>query len=601
MYSLNHCHRYTGAVRCGLLLSLFLSALIAYPQPIGVTQAHYLTHAGETCVAQRALRISPDRYVSFAEIYMPNRVATQPLFWLTDGQGNTLGSVIYPYRPDGWYLSTSGAAAGKGRFYVIGVEGGVMTLNNQLALLDSTAAVVWLRSYDGNGQGGSSDNGQVLALPNGPLVLQVRRNSVSSEGVIRRFTARGQERWQRTLYHLSSLFETLTPLPDGAYVAGAVDPALVPGGSPSLWSYDIRLTKITARGDTLGSVWVRHPRSYEWLRAVRATTDGGLVLVGGLSVQPFSTPRQAMLIKLNAQWQEEWRWTAQPPSGSFDTGGEVLGVEELANGHFLIWGNTSWSGLREIAPPVPGGTVGQSLWDWYSQGTGPIITSTPRAFIQEQGDTQAIVMGDAVPRPGTGTQSSIYQTHWLGLPLLAPSPLCNTPPATPAASHLLQPLNTVRFTVDSAATSPGGQYAEIDLVTWNYGDGSPLDSGWVQSHQYTTTDPVRVRVCVTNNLWCQTCTELFPFGPVGVREELTALVGIYPNPSATGAFTLRLREGAPVGATYTVLDATGRTIASGTAASPETALDLRAQATGVYALRLTWPDGRSLTRRLVRQ
>ena len=49
-----------------------------------------------------------------------------------------------------------------------------------------------------------------------------------------------------------------------------------------------------------------------------------------------------------------------------------------------------------------------------------------------------------------------------------------------------------------------------------------------------------------------------------------------------------------------VMDAVGRTVAAGALSGPETTLDLRTQSAGVYALRLTWPDGRAVSKRLVR-
>lgn len=108
---------------------------------------------------------------------------------------------------------------------------------------------------------------------------------------------------------------------------------------------------------------------------------------------------------------------------------------------------------------------------------------------------------------------------------------------------------------------------------------------------------------MTNNLWCTTTADLYPFGPVtGVSEApaRTAGVSVFPNPSASGRFTLRLAAGAPAGATYAVLDATGRPVASGQLRAPDTELDLCAAPPGVYVLRLTWPDGRTLARKVLR-
>ncbi len=78
---------------------------------------------------------------------------------------------------------------------------------------------------------------------------------------------------------------------------------------------------------------------------------------------------------------------------------------------------------------------------------------------------------------------------------------------------------------------------------------------------------------------------------------------VAPNPSS-GEFALTL-TGAPLGRTYlTVFDALGRTVRTaaltGTGAALNHTLDLRAQAEGVYLLRVTLPDGRTGVRRLVK-
>lgn len=91
--------------------------------------------------------------------------------------------------------------------------------------------------------------------------------------------------------------------------------------------------------------------------------------------------------------------------------------------------------------------------------------------------------------------------------------------------------------------------------------------------------------------------------PLGISDDLGNALTVAPNPSA-GEFTLTL-DGAPAGAvTLTVVDALGRLVQHGTltttGASLNHTLDLRQQAEGVYALRLTLPDGRTATRRIVK-
>ena len=143
-------------------------------------------------------------------------------------------------------------------------------------------------------------------------------------------------------------------------------------------------------------------------------------------------------------------------------------------------------------------------------------------------------------------------------------------------------------------TSPGPRHGEISVVTWDFGDGSPIAEGWQVAHVFTSPTSVRVRVCVTNNLWCQTCDDLYPLGTSPNLLELP--IALYPNPSTAGRFTLRL----PSPARLIVTDALGRPLQQASMQAAETILDLSHQPSGLYLLRLTWPDGRTLTRKLLR-
>ena len=78
-------------------------------------------------------------------------------------------------------------------------------------------------------------------------------------------------------------------------------------------------------------------------------------------------------------------------------------------------------------------------------------------------------------------------------------------------------------------------------------------------------------------------------------------VSVFPNPAPDGRFRVRVGGGGGGRPVLAVFDALGREVAR-QAGSPtaDTPLDLHAQPPGVYVLRLTWPDGVSLTRRLMR-
>ena len=356
----------------------------------------------------------------------------------------------------------------------------------------------------------------------------------------------------------------------------------------------MRIFKISPQGDSITDVYVGDSAANDIGNRLLVTTDGGLLVAGRQSILPRSTPRRGIVRKLDANWQEEWRYSFAPPTGNYESGGEYYDVHELQNGNLLLMGIGSPRydcRLDEVAAP------GTNVWSWTAPaGAGGIV---PEAFdlYYDAPTTSWLASGWGTDRmPVPGGRRDLWLASLGSLPPPATIDYCAIPPGPPVASfQAVGSPATLRFTLDRAATPAGPLYAEISRVTWDFGDGSPLDTGFVVTHTYASPASVRVRCTVTNNLFCTSTADLWPLG-VDEDAVLADAVSVWPNPSTTGAFTLR----APAGATYTVVDATGRAVAAGTATGPETALDLRAHATGVYALRLRWPDGRSLTRRLVR-
>ena len=84
------------------------------------------------------------------------------------------------------------------------------------------------------------------------------------------------------------------------------------------------------------------------------------------------------------------------------------------------------------------------------------------------------------------------------------------------------------------------------------------------------------------------------------NADLAKAMQVYPNPSATGLFTLTTagRDAELAGATLTVTDSQGRTVlrqAYSRATQPRT-IDLQSQPSGLYILRLDTPKGRVVQR-----
>jgi hypothetical protein len=351
----------------------------------------------------------------------------------------------------------------------------------------------------------------------------------------------------------------------------------------------------------LGSAWLGTPDAWDEIYQLRPTTDGGALVCGFIARRPFGiTPREGVVIKLDSLFAEQWRYTYYKPTGDYEWGAIFQDGWETANGHYVVWGGREDSAmvLRELVPPTVTGQAPTVAWRYtppYLQRAGPTI------FLYETGNPM-YGFGYFSPPSGSGgfIDNDFYQCRLMGLPAPAVLDYCRVAPRLDSVR--LAPiggrLDSLAFWLEPFETHAGPRYAELSLVEWDFGDGSPPAEGWQVTHRYQSPTPVRMRVCATNNLGCRVCRERLPYGPLGVQQERAAALAVYPNPAPDGRFRLS----GTAGATVAVLDALGRAVQRPTMAAeaPEQALDLSAQPPGVYFLRLTWPDGGQLTRRLVR-
>ena len=506
----------------------------------------------------------------------------------------------------------------------IGQSGVVLMHFDSLGTYHWQSSIITPSAFGASGTLGYT-RGSPLRIPDGYLLtldFSEPDPPYLRNGVLVKTDRRGREQYRTTLALQERFSYSPTPiLPsvDGSYVVAASSPYRYPPPH-NIWDLDLLLMRLLPSGDTVQPTFFGARHTFESLYGLAPTPDNGVIVAGSQrEYRPSGQPRPsfAWVAKFDSLFRQQWRvrrpagWSG---SGVFEGGAVFEHVHVLQNGHYLAAGldavlnpgsttDYHFEGVyAEIAPPAgtgPADTVGVIVREWRTP------RSFPRQLLPQPGDSTAYVRGRG--RANESGESYIAKLTGLVPPLVLP--LCARPPVlgqAPTWQAVAGQPDSLRFSLDAAATRPGPRYGAVALVEWDFGDGSPVVEGWQVAHRFATPTPVRVRVCVTNNLWCKTCAEVFPFGPgagVGLPEDVAAsapAVSVFPNPSATGRFTVRVAEGAPAGAAYAVLDATGRTVATGRLNEPQTALDLRAAPTGVYALRLRWPDGRALTRRLVR-
>ncbi len=459
----------------------------------------------------------------------------------------------------------------------------------------------------------------VVKLPDGYLQISNldRRSSLLPATATRRYQRRPAAVTHRTVQDWPAFHREwydLTPLPTGAYLATGW--GYRPGPWSQYWRKQPWLGWLTPQGDTIRTRWVGQEGLVQYPVVSRATPDGGTITVGyqvpRTAADMFDSRRAGLVVKLDSAGRREWVTGVPdtslvhryPGPGGY---GSVVDVQPTQAGGYVLLLNYAMSpdtaSRYGQAYLVGVSAAGQVEWMRRVAGLPGYYPGFPALAWDYGSDGTVAVLGQTGRLVAGGAPEYVHAViQYTGLPLPWVPDYCARPPAAPQLTGTVQqPFPNFVILPGDSTTAAGPRYAELSMCTWEWGDGSPVDTGWVGQHQYLTPDPVRVRQCVTNNLFCQTCTEYFPLGPLGVAEELAASVQVWPNPSASGVFGVRSSAKEQEGV-WSVTDAVGRTVAQGALArgGAETAVDLSREAAGLYLLRLTWPDGRRVQKRVVR-
>ena len=571
------------------------------------------------------LKLSPTRYVQigisgyYPDPIAPNVYREAPHLLFFDALGNTLNQVqlLYPFPYPAVY---DGVSEPDGSFLTLGYARDSIGAFADLLHFDSVGTLQWQHKLRVPGHIPTIYTPQ--RVPDGYILPLVIYEEQPINGIYRSYVyllkidRQGQQQWaiQREAYSVMGAYgvrrssANITPLRDGSYILCYQDLSKRPSPQNVPWDYDNHLLRFSASGDTLASrLLLTEPNLQDIGYYTAPTTDGGLLLSGArrLRYPAADRHRRGYLVKLDSLLAPQWTFEIDTLTlnGKFYSGSEFVHTQQLANGHVrvlgyiteLLFGGPDYRtyGLAmEIAPPTaPGDTLGHIVNSWFNP------FGWAHAAIA-QADGSAVVSGCDWPNWSQAVTDNRYRAKWTGLGLPAPYELCATPPAALHAQAGPLAGSSLTFWADSTR-SPGPVYGQWALVSWDFGDGSTAE-GWQVRHTFSSPAPVAVRVRAQNNLGCARDTVLYPFGvPTGLEADGQApTASFWPNPSATGRFAVQLSGTGSV--EVTVVNAVGQQVqrASWVAGSPE--LDLSRQPAGVYAVRLRWADGRTLTRRLVR-
>jgi hypothetical protein len=417
-----------------------------------------------------------------------------------------------------------------------------------------------------------------LPMTDGGMALMgssIRNGGLTGHGQLWRFNAQGDTLWSRIYSDpvVALIFRGGCHLPDGGY-ALVGETAVV--NSSSRDYVDVLLL----RTDSLGhELWRRsyHQGYFDTGKFLLPTSDGGLLISGTTYAFSPGTTRQAdgMLIKVDSLGREQWRTLF---GGSWvDIGGPILPTP----GGGCVMGGTSSDTI---------GLFGQ----WATK---------PTVFWFDSAGTLVRERAYGPGRPSTGTLCF--------LPLADGGYLLGGQVTDTARAPIDGGGNAEGFLVRVCADGDSVWYRTYKKVTGSFSDNYLRDIGLAPDGGFVGAGFVAPRFpdTGTQDAWVfKTDANGYlqaggapPGGvcrPLGLPPELElGTVSLWPNPSPDGRYQLTVELPDAQGL---VTDALGQVVWQGAITGAATVIDLSRQAAGLYVLRLTWPTGQSVTKKLVR-
>ena len=412
---------------------------------------------------------------------------------------------------------------------------------------------------------------RLLRLPDGGYVLAGGCHSpTATYSMLWRFNARGDTLWTRSYPADSTGGQNFA-----FYCCRTADGGFAITGEEATATgfWKMLLLRTDSAGHLLWRrLYTGQPSSRGF--AVELTADHGFIL-GGFTNNPGITATNTYVVKTDSLGQVQWQ---RQLGDSLRGDGKAI-VRPLRNGDYALLatlGKPAINGYPQFRPVVYRlDSQGQPVW---RRQMGPATASTDGHTLLELADGSLLGAGqDGDPTGATPVGNGFAQGMIFKLCLNGDSVWYRN-------YKILTGGNSQNFLRDVTPTADGGFVCAGFL--WARAPDTGTNDAWafkIDSAGYLQAGgpPVTVQ--------CQ---------PVGLsQEQPLEAVTVYPNPSADGRFTVQLTK---PGARLTVTDALGRTLWRGTSAEAETTLDLSRQPSGLYLLRLTWPDGRTLTRKLLR-
>lgn len=343
------------------------------------------------------------------------------------------------------------------------------------------------------------------------------------------------------------------------------------------------LIKTDANGENAVTL---HPATHagDLGNSIRRTVDGGFIIAGVTGV--FGMGSQILLEKLDANGDTVW---TRRFGGTMNEYGNAAGVD--ADGNLYIAGETDGFGISAFDgylvkvdadgnTPCPAEVSFEMSSDEICEDQTIFFTNTTVSSQQFLWEVNGNSFSDDVNAGYYFSEGGNYQVTLEACSVNA-SQLVLVHAKPPVHFTYTVSGNSVDFTLDPAAV------VNAASVTWNFGDGSPVDSVTVNpSHTYAVPFDYWVVVSVVDSFGCDSMyAEQLDF-PTGIGEFSSGDVKLFPNPASD----LVIIECDEVITAISIYSASGKLIMSQAAGKNEMEFSLDEFPAGMYLVKM---DARS--------
>jgi hypothetical protein len=338
------------------------------------------------------------------------------------GSGNEYANSIQQ-TTDGGYIVVGYTSSNDGN--VSGNHGGE---DIWVVKLTSTGSTDWSRTLGGSGNDGASyvqqtsDNGYIIAGYTYSNNGDVTGNHGNSDAWVIKLSSAGVIQWQKTLGGNSDDAATsIQQTPDGGYIVGCYassenngDVCCFSRGAADCW-----VVKLTSSG---AIDWQRSlgGQSYDYLRSIQQTTDGGYIIGGNTSsvdgdVSGNHGNFDYWVVKLDNVGAVQWQKTLG------GTGTDTLAsVRQTADGGFIVIGHV-YSQDGDVAGSGFHGIFFNDYWMIKLNSTGGVqwkkaLGGSGNDFaqsVQQTTDGGYIVFGFTTSNDGDVSGNHGYIDYWI--------------------------------------------------------------------------------------------------------------------------------------------------------------------------------------------